>query len=70
MALRYNWRDILTRAWSIRFIIIAAILSGLEAGFALISPDAYGIPQGTYAAVSFVATVAAFIARFIVQKDL
>jgi hypothetical protein len=27
MELTYNWRDILTKAWSMRFILLAALLS-------------------------------------------
>ena len=70
MSLRYNWKDILTRAWSIRFMVLAAVLSGLEVFFALINPDAFGIPQGTFAALSALASGAAFIARLVAQKGL
>lgn len=70
MNLRYNWRDILTRAWSIRFTVAAIILSGVEVGISLINPDVFGIPQGTFAALSAVCSGLAFWARLVAQKGL
>lgn len=64
------WKTILVKAWSIRFTVLAAILSGLEVGFALINPDAFGIPQGTFAGGAALCSAAAFIARIVAQKGL
>jgi hypothetical protein len=62
-----DWKDILKKAWSIRFIILAGVLSGLEVILPFFS-DA--IPRGTFALLSFSAVSAAFVARIIAQRDL
>lgn len=64
-----NWRDVLLRAWSIRLILLAALLSGLEVAFPLFG-DALPIPAGLFAGLSFIITAGAFIARIVAQKGL
>lgn len=67
MKLYENWRDILRRAWSIRLIILAGLLSGCE----VILPLFYdAIPARLFALLSFVAVAGAFIARLVAQKDM
>ena len=67
MHLTEDWRTILRKAWSIRFIILAGLLSGAE----IILPFfADVIPRGTFAALSFVAVSGAFVARIVAQKDV
>jgi hypothetical protein len=67
MKLSYNWKTVLKRAWSIRLMIVAALLSGVE----VILPFFSGaIPKGTFAALSFLAVSSAFVARLVAQKDL
>ncbi len=57
------------RAWSVRLLALAAVLSGLEVtiqvmvGFSVQPP----IPPGIFAVVSGIVTVAALIARFVAQ---
>ncbi len=64
-----NWHRVLLRAWSVRFILAAGLLSGFEiawqllAGYLPISPVLYAITSG-------VLTCAAFIARIIPQQNL
>jgi hypothetical protein len=67
MKLYDNWRTILQKAWSVRFMIIAGILSGVEVVVPLFI-DA--IPRGVFATLSFVSVSAAFVARLVAQKDL
>jgi hypothetical protein len=70
MELTYNWRDILTKAWSMRFIILAALLSGFEVALPILREaiEPLGlVPPGAFAALSFVATAAAGIARIVAQ---
>ena len=67
LALYDNWKDIVRRAWSIRFIILAGLLTGCEVVLPLFS-DA--IPAGLFAFLSFIAVTAAFISRIVAQKDL
>lgn len=70
MELTYNWRTILTKAWSMRFIILAALLSGFEVALPVMREaiEPLGlVPPGVFAALSFVATAAAGIARIVAQ---
>lgn len=64
----HNWRDVLRRAWSVRLIIFAGFLSGLEV--ALPYMVALPIPTGVFAALSVIVTMGAFVARIVAQKDL
>lgn len=63
-----NWREILRRSWSLRFIILAGVLSGCEVVLPIIG-DRYFEP-GLLAALSFFFVCAAFIARLVAQKDI
>lgn len=67
MKLYDNWKDIVKRAWSIRFIILAGLLSGCEVILPLFSDS---IPDKVFAILSFVFVAAAFVARIVAQKDL
>jgi hypothetical protein len=64
-----NWPEILRKAWSIRFILAAGLLSGLEIIVPLL-PHLIPIPRGTFAVLSFFATAAAFVARLVAQQNL
>lgn len=65
--LEYNWRLILRKAWSVRLAALAGVLSGAEVVLPLF---AHAIPQGLFAALSFVAVSAALVARIVAQRDL
>lgn len=67
MKLVHNWRAVLRWAWSARFMALAAVFSGIEIALPLFSDS---FPRLVFAGLSFVATVAAFIARFIAQQKL
>jgi len=67
MYLYPNWKEIARRAWSIRFLVLAGILSGLEVILPFFSDE---IPRNLFAILSFVAVSAAFVARLVVQKGL
>lgn len=66
MALIPNWRRVLKRAWSVRLIVLAALLSGLEVALPFFGEF---IPPGIFAALSFLTVAGAFIARILAQKD-
>lgn len=68
MKLNPDWKRILTRAWSIRLIALAGVLSGIEVILPFLG-DALPIPAGSFAALSVFITTSAFIARIISQKD-
>jgi hypothetical protein len=65
MHLINNWLDILRKAWSIRLIILAGILTGLEALVPFLSTN---VPY--LRTITFVVICLAFIARLTAQKDL
>ena len=69
MTLAHNWKDILRRAWSVRLMLIAALLSGIEVSFQLWGGGSI-IPPGVFAALSGLFTAAAFVARLIAQKGI
>ena len=62
-----NYKDIVRRSWSLRFIILAGVLSGLEVILPFFSDE---IPRNIFAALSFVAVSAAFVARLVAQKGI
>lgn len=62
-----NWKAILKSSWSLRFIILAGLLSGLEVALPLIGDQ---LPQGIFAGLSAAFTGAAFIARLVAQKGI
>lgn len=67
MKLLSNWKAILTKAWSIRFIILAGVLQGVDLAFTLLAPAKASI--GFVVAAS-VFTVLAFVARIVAQNNL
>lgn len=64
-----NWRAVLRYAWSVKLMILAAILTGLEAALPLLG-DLLPIPPGWFAAASFAVVMGAFAARFFVQQKI
>lgn len=68
MRLIDDWRLILRKAWSIKFVIAAAILSGAEVAVAWLQP--FGMPNGMFAAGAGVVSVFAFGARMLAQKEI
>ncbi|HEV7251442.1 MAG TPA: hypothetical protein VGN93_31075 [Shinella sp.] len=69
MRLAPNWRAVLRYAWSIRLILIAALLSGAEVALPLVG-DALPVPDRLFAALSFLTTAGAFLARLTAQKGV
>ncbi len=67
MKLLADWREILRRAWSIRLMIVAGLLSGIEVALPFFA-DA--MPRGVFAALSVLIVMAALVARLVAQKDL
>jgi hypothetical protein len=67
MKLYENWKQILRKSWSLKFIILAAVLTACEA----ILPMYWdSFPRETFAAITFVTIIAASIARLVAQKDI
>lgn len=68
MRLISNWRAVLRRAWSVRLIVIAGLLSGAEVALEYIDPTL--LPTGAMAALSALVTCAALVARIVAQTKL
>ena len=69
MKLLDNWQRVLARAWSMRLMALAAVLSGVEAAL----PFAQGwlpVPPGIFALLSLVVSTGAFVARIVVQQSV
>ena len=69
MKLVTEWREVLRRAWSIRLMLIAAALSGIEVALPLLD-GLLPIPPGVFAGLSGLTVAAAFVARLVVQKGI
>ena len=67
MHLYDNWKEILQRSWSLRFIILAGVLSGLEVILPFFSNE---IPRNLFAVLSYLAVSAAFVARLVAQRGI
>lgn len=67
MNIIYNWRAVLRKAWSVRFMIMAVALSGLEAVLPLFTPRE---PSVWFALVTFAVVCAALVARFVSQPEI
>lgn len=67
--LRDVWQGLSRKRWFIRSLVaVAAVTSGLEVVFAVFADDP-PLPRGLFAALSGLTTVAAFILRYLAQKD-
>ncbi|MDR6904279.1 hypothetical protein [Rhizobium miluonense] len=64
-----NVGRVLRRAWSIRLIVVAGILSGCEVALPIID-QFVSIPRGTFAALTGLVTCGALISRLVVQENL
>lgn len=62
-----NWLAVLKKAWSIRLMLLAAILSGVEVVLPFLSE---ALPRGLFAVLSFLTVGGAFVARLVAQKGL
>lgn len=67
MKLYADWKVILKKAWSIRFMLLAGVLSAIEVILPFFEDH---FPRGLFAAMSGVAVGAAFVARLVAQKDV
>ena len=64
MKLDHNWKLTLCHVWSVRWIVLVVVLTGIEVILPLFS-DA--VPRNLFAVLSFCATVAAMLARILIQ---
>ncbi|MHA7777418.1 DUF7940 domain-containing protein [Roseibium sp. M-1] len=67
MHLAPNWRAVLQRAWSVRLMLLAALLSGAEVALPFMGDF---IAPGRLALLSALATAGAFVARILAQRNM
>lgn len=69
MKLIPNAGVVLRHAWSIKLILGAALLSGVEVALSIAGPS-LPIRPGVLAGISMLVTIGAFIARFVAQSTV
>lgn len=69
MHLVANWRAVLLRAWSVRLMLLAGLLSGLEVALPLFG-DLIPVAPRVLAALTVFIVAAAFVARLIAQSKM
>jgi hypothetical protein len=67
MKLYPNWKTIIRKGWSIRFMLVAGVLSGAEVVIPVFSEV---IPRNLFGALMFFTVSGAFISRLIAQEGL
>lgn len=61
-----DWKKLIKKAWSIRLLLLAGLLTGLEACAPIFEPY-FG--QRTFAIIVFVIVALAFVSRLLAQKE-
>lgn len=69
MKLAHDWRAVLRRAWSIRLIALGILCQALEFIWPFLD-GSLPLPPRTFAALGFLISVAAIVARLVAQKGL
>lgn len=67
MKLYENWKLIVKKAWSVRLMVLAFLLTMAEAMLPFFS-DA--VPSRLFAVLSGLAVAGAFVARIVAQRDV
>jgi len=66
MKLLPDWRNILKKAWSIRLMLAAGILTGAEMILPVFSAS---MPQGLFTTLTFACVASALVARLLAQNE-
>lgn len=67
MSLHDEWRTIVRKAWSVRLIVLAFLLSAAEVIMPFFDE---ALPRGVFAALSGLTVAGAFVARLVAQKGI
>ncbi|WP_428572081.1 hypothetical protein [Roseibium sp.] len=67
MTVIVNWRRVLRKTWSVRFMVLAAALSAAEVATPILGEGS--VEAGYFAALSGLSTAGAFVARILAQKE-
>ncbi len=70
MTLIPDWKQVIRKAWSIKFMVLAALLSGVEVVFQIIEPAmSADMPKGLFASLAGMVTAGALVARVLAQNE-
>lgn len=69
MKLDNDWKRIVRKAWSVKLMLLAALLSAGEVAVPLLE-GVLDMPRGIFAAISGFLTFAALIARLLAQRSM
>ena len=67
MTLHKEWKTIVKKAWSVRFLVAAFVMSSGEALLPYFFDE---FPRGAFAGLTVFFTGGAFVARLMAQKDV
>ena len=67
LCLLENWRQVLRRAWSIRFSVLAAAFTAAEGVVPLLGDI---LPRGVFVLLAFAASIGATVARIVAQPEM
>lgn len=71
MTLLHDWQQIIRKAWSVKFMVLAALLSGCEAAVSILQPAiAESLPPGVFASLAGLVTAGALVARVLAQTEV
>ncbi len=62
-----DWKRVLRKAWSMRLMAGAAVLSAVEVALPFFQPE---LPRGWFALLSAVTVSGAFVARLMAQRNM
>lgn len=63
-----NWRVVLRRAWSVKFLIFAMLFTGAEAALPIFGASIFS--PVTFALLTFFVVSGATLSRFVAQKGI
>lgn len=69
MTLYTNWKTILLKAWSIRFLALAVLFAAAEAVLPVLD-QVFDIPRGLFAVLTVLAVIGAGVSRLVAQKSV
>jgi hypothetical protein len=62
-----DWQRVLRKAWSMRLMVLAGLLSAVEVALPFFQPD---LPRGWFALFSGLTVGGAFMARLVAQRNM
>lgn len=71
MKLIDDWKTIVKKAWSVRLLLLAGLMSGIEVMVQVLEPSlSADLPKGLFASISGLVTAAALVARVLAQNGV